>query len=294
MIAMHRLLIGLALILSAQSALSQNVELEPLEDSVATKKTQPTPQIKKKPKEFDTTYRNDSRYIEHPNTNRGLYLIDKNKVYYYRVKTGTATREASVRLGPYQPVNLVNPSNTAISFGSVYTVSNIPMILYDFEKDISKKLGRLGYKFGTGLYVAQGHGQFTSGNAQVAEPRGPPEQFTFFLFPFNAGAIYHFDYLEHQWVIPYGEGGVDLFCFGEARSDSANKFGAAFGAAPATHFSLGATIPLGHDSRSFLDLDREYGVKSIGISIEFRDYLSLSSKWNFSGQVYSAGFSATY
>jgi hypothetical protein len=261
---------------------------------VQSKDHEPTPQIKKKGADYDPRYQQGMQYIEHPLAARGLYRIDKNKIYYYRVKPTDTNQEASVRLGPYNPTNLVNPSYPSIHFDDIYTTSNIPMILYDNEIDVFKKFGRFGYKYGSGLYLAQGHGEFVSDYAKAAEPLGPPEQFTFLMFPFNVGGIYHFEYFKHQWVIPYGEAALDAFCFAELRNDDVNKFGAALGIAAGAHFSVGITVPLGHDARSFLDLDREYGITSIAFAAEFRDYVAFESKWNFSAPMIDAGFSVNY
>lgn len=265
-----------------------------VEEPAPTHREEPSAHIRKKDQSTEEQFNSQSRYIEHPNASKGLYLIDKHKIYYYRTKETERNYETSVRLGPYAPVNLVNPSYPQITFDSVYTTHNIPLVLYDYEKDFFKRFGRLGYKLGTGLYVAQGHGQFVNPNAQIAEPKGPAEQFTLVVLPFCAGLIYHFDYLRNQWIIPYGEGGVDAFTMAELRNDNVNKFGANFGASPAAHFSIGATVPLGHDTRSFLDLDREYGINRIGIALEFRDYIALSSKFDFSGTAITGGISAEY
>ncbi len=265
-----------------------------VEAPVQTSNKEPVPHIQKKGENFDAHDYPQNRFIEHPNAAKGLYLIDKNKIYYYRTNEADSKHEAAIRLGPYTPSNLANPKYPEITFDSVYTTHNIPLILYDIETDIFKKFGRFGYKFGTGLYVAQGSGAFVNAYAQAAEPRGPPERFTLFVLPCNAGVIYHLEYLKHQWVIPYGEAGVDAFLFAESRNDNVNKLGAAFGAAPAAHVSGGVTIPIGHDARSFLDLSREYGINRFSIAIEFRDYVALSKKFDFSGSTITGGFSAEY
>jgi len=269
---------------------------EDIQPQKVRREREPTPQIRKKNEDYDPRYQQGVRYIEHPMAAKGLYLIDKNKVYYYRVKPTEATQEGSVRVGYYNPSQLSNPSYPNLTFGDLYS-NTIPIILYDNEIDIFKKFGRFGWKYGAGVFFEQGHGSFVEQpeiQAVAAGRQGPPEQFTFFMFPLNIGVIYHLEYFKNQWIIPYGEGGVDAFCFGEARDDSVNTFGAAFGLAGGVHFSGGVAIPLGHDYRSFLDMDREYGITKVSFVAEFREYVSLEPKWNFTAPAMSAGFSVNY
>jgi hypothetical protein len=256
--------------------------------------TTPMPQIQRKKETIDPRFRQERRYIEHPNASKGLIKIDKEKVYHYKVKGSEQNGAASMRIGTYTPTKLTSNRDSSVQFEDIYEDNNYPIILFDQEKQIYQGgLGKLGWKYGLGLYVAQGSGYFVNGNP---DPDAVPlEKFTFLVFPLNVGAVYRMQFTSNQWIIPYVEGGLDGMAFAEFRDDDQNPgIGAALGLAPAAHGSGGVSIPLGRSSRSFLDLDREYGINSLQFTIEYRAYIALSDKYDFSGNVVSAGLTAEY
>jgi hypothetical protein len=236
----------------------------------------------------ETTSNTSTRFIEHPGAAKGLIKIDKDRVYYYKVKPSEQKYATSVRLGVYEPVNLANPDNTDITFNTIYDETSYPMVLYDYERQFAQRFGKLGWKIGAGFYFAQGRGQFEVPNSGGEEPK---EKYSLFVFPISVGAIYRFQYFKNQWLIPYVEGGGDVFTFLEIRDDNEKP---GYGGVPMAHFSIGGSIAMGKDARSFLDLDREYGINAVFFTAEYRNYSSLSDKFDFSGDVFSAGFTAEY
>ncbi len=265
---------------------------ETLEENTSLTKKEPVPQIYKKKEAIDGRFRPESRYIEHPNAERGLIKIDKERNYIYKVPTSEQSGTGSFRMGSYKPTELTNPQNSALTFEEMYD-TNYPILLYDQEFQLSRRFGKLSWKAGAGFYFAQGTGQFAEeNNDPTAEPR---EKFTLFVIPLNIGLAYRFKFFENQWLVPYAEGALDGFCFGESRDDDQNPaLGAALGFAPAAHFSFGGSIPLGRNARSFIDLDREYGINAVYLTVEFRQYVALSDKYDFSGQAISGGITADY
>lgn len=266
---------------------AETAEEEPLQlDS-----KEPVPQIQKKKSYIDPRFRPESRFIEHPNAAKGLIKIDKEKVYHYKVKTSEQKQASSFRLGTYEPTELTNPDHSNLSFSELYDNVSFPLLLYDQERQFFQKFGKLGWKFGAGFYLAQGNGKFEN----EANTETPKENFTLFVFPLNIGLIYRMQFFTNQWIVPYAEGAVDAFCFGEFRDDDQNPaLGAALGLAPAAHFSLGGSLAMGKDASAFLDLDREYGINTIYLSLEYRQYLSLSNKYDFSGAAITGGITAEY
>lgn len=261
---------------------------------ILSDETQPedVPQIKKKTGIFDDTFKPENRLIEHPNAAKGLIKIDKNRIYQYKVKTSEQTAVGTFHLGLYEPLDLVNPEDSSLTFDELYDETNFPIILYDHEFQFWSKLGRLSWKVGGGFYFAQGNGRFVNLNP---DPDGPSEAFSLFIFPMNVGLTYRFQYYDYQWLVPYVEGGGDIFAFAETRDDDYNpSLGAAFGAAPAAHGSVGLSVLLGRNASSFLDLDREYGINTIYLTAEFRRYVALSSKFDFTGNAITGGISAEY
>lgn len=262
------------------------------ESPLSTTANEIVPHIKKKNFEIDSTFKPENRLIEHPNASKGLIKIDKNRVYQYKVKTTEQNAVGTFHLGPYEPLDLVNPNDSSLTFDTLYDQTNFPLLLYDHEVQFWRKLGRLGWRLGGGFYFARGNGQFAELNP---DPDGPSEAFTLFVFPIDAALIYRFQYFDYQWVVPYVEGGGDIFAFAETRDDNNNPtLGAAFGAAPAAHGSVGLSVLLGRNSSSFLDLDREYGINTVYLTAEFRRYIGLSSKFDFTGNAITGGISAEY
>src|SRR5690606_1963146 len=127
-----------------------------------------------------------------------------------------------------------------------------------------------------GMYFAQGQGQFQDGSLAR-------EKFTLLVFPLSAGVVYRLQFWDDQFLVPYACGGADLFLFAERRDDDLNPdLGAKYGAAPAAHGCGGLGVRLGRGPRAFIDLDREYGINSMWVTGEYRRYVALSDRFDFS------------
>lgn len=256
---------------------------------------EPLPQIKRKKDYVDPRFRPESRFIEHPNAEKGLIKIDKNKVYQYKVKTSEQKSSAALRFGMYEPTELANPEDASLTFDELYDQTDYPFIAYDQDWIFFKKFGELAWKIGGALYVAQGNGRFAASPGGFNQGQTPREKFTLIVVPITVGVSYKLKYFNNQWLIPYVEGGLDAFNFAEVRDDNKNpSIGAKLGLAPAAHASAGLSLPLGRDASSFLDLDREYGINAVYLTAEFRHYFALSSKFDFSGDAITGGITADY
>jgi hypothetical protein len=248
----------------------------------------PAPFIKSKKERFDGQDIG-TRYIEHPNAKKGLIRIDKEKAYYYKVKTSEQSKATTVHFATYEPTDLVNPDNADLRYDSIYDSESWPLITYESEKQFAQGFGKLGWKWGTGFYLAKGNGQFETPQAEE-----PLEEFTLIVFPINLGLIYRAQYWDSQFAVPYAEASVGGFCFAEIRDDDQNpSLGAAFGFAPMAQVSGGLSFQLGSGSSSFLDLDREYGINRMFIDVEYRAYLALGN-YDFSANVIALGLTAEY
>lgn len=261
---------------------------ESLEDAVERDR-EPIPVIKRHGNIDDAL--KEKRYIEHPNAKKGLIKIDKNKVYHYKVPESPQNNAGNVKFAMYEPTKLSNPQNSNIDYGNIYDEDAFPMIIYEHEWQIFKKFGKFGVTLGGGIFFTQGHGQFEDpGMNERAR-----ERFTLVAFPFSAGAIYRMQYWDAQPLFPYFGGGLNYIAFAERRDDDQNPaWGAKIGAAPAAHFYAGVAIQLGLGARSFLDLDREYGINRIWITGEYRQYVGLHGDYDFSGDAINGGITAEF
>lgn len=260
-----------------------------VEEALDTDK-EPVPIIRKKKVSSGSVGNSESRYIEHPNAEKGLIKIDKNKVYYYRVKESDQRGAGSFKIGFYEPTNLTSAANSDLNYGSIYDDSTSPLFLYEQEWQFFRSAGRLGITAGGGFFLASGNGQFENG-----QPERPREKFTLFVFPVNAGLIYRAQFYDTQPLAPYAGAGVGGMLFAERRDDDQNPdLGARYGASPVGHFYAGLAIQLGRGARSFLDLDREYGINKVWITGEYRQYVFLSGQFDFSGDAINGGLSAEF
>ncbi len=258
------------------------------EDAIETDK-EPIPIIRKKAV-TSGSMNSESRYIEHPNAEKGLIKIDKNKVYYYRVKESDQRGAGNFKIGFYEPTNLMSTSASNLGYGDIYDASQSPLFLYEHEWQFFKSAGRLGITAGGGFFFASGNGQFQNG-----QPLRPREKFTLFVFPVNAGLIYRAQFYDTQPIAPYAGAGIGGMLFAERRDDDQNPaLGARYGAAPVGHFYAGLAIQLGHGARSFLDLDREYGINKVWVTGEYRQFVFVSGKFDFSGDAINGGLSAEF
>ena len=150
-------------------------------------------------------------------------------------------------------------------------------------------IGKWGATLGSGVYIAQGHGHFKgTANAGLT----PREIFTFAIFPLNVGAIYRLQIWDRQMIIPYAAGGGTIFGFTEFRDDDKPpKFGGSLGA----YYAAGGALNLTYfDAKSKIQLDREYGINSVYLTVEYRGIVALSKKYDLSSDMLNAGFLMEY
>lgn len=228
----------------------------------------------------------EPQFIQHPDAAKGLIKIEKDNTYVYDLPPSPSTRAASVQFGYYAPKLLQNPT-TGVYFKDLYDGGGAPVIFIDYNWRLFSSAGTLLLSVGSGIFAANGHGQFE--NQVGLKPR---EVFSFFIFPNNAALTWRAQFWDKQWIVPYGTGGVDPMTFAELRDDGKSP---KLGAALAAHFAGGASFNISAlDRRSLLDLDREYGINGLWLNVEFRQVVSLSSKYDLSAQVVSGGFLMEY
>lgn len=264
-----------------------------VEQSTVQRKPDPIPLIRQENTKIIRENKS-RRYIEHPNAQKGLIRIDKDRVYYYKSEESEKKFSLSFAGGFYDPNQLVN-NDTGYAFSDVYDNSNFPMLLLNYEKQLFDKLPAFRYYFGGGLFVATGKGTYNTNTPPTDPDETPQEQFTLFVFPLSVGANFYLQIWEKQWIVPYGGGGLTGFVFGERRDDDLNPdLGAKWGISPAAHFQGGALIKLGSGPRSFIDLDREYGINSMWLTVEYKNFTALSDKYDFSSDYIGGGLYLVY
>lgn len=208
--------------------------------------------------------------------------------YYYSVENSPESGSFSFRLGFVQPPTLVN-AETGTKFNEIYDVSagSSPILLVDYERKVTGKVGRIGIKLGSGVYTAQGIGRFRNTATARRSDDIPDERYTFLMFPNSLTGIYRFQYSDKQVFVPFVEGGIGYFGFMELRDDNITP---KIGGAAVSLAAAGANFNLDWlDRRSIRSLDNEYGVNHVWLTTEFRVLVGLNKTYDFTSNVFNAG-----
>jgi hypothetical protein len=238
---------------------------------------------------FDWSKHQGERQVPHPFAEKGLTRITKEGDYLYKVDESKQNRASSFKIGIFDPTNLENPEQAGqrgATFEENYDQTNNPALMFDYEWQLWRmKIGKLGLKAGTGVYIAQGNGHFVSTANENLTPR---EVFTFWAMPNSVGVVYRAQFYDKQLFVPYGEGGGIVFTFGEFRDDNEPP---KWGGALAGYFAGGLAFNLSYfDALSRAQLDREYGINRIYLTAEFRQIVAITQKYDFTSTLVNGGF----
>ncbi len=207
--------------------------------------------------------------------------------FKYATEKSPITGTAAFRVGFFGPPNLLN-TDTHKYFQDIYTKDQLPVLFGEYEWPLTSRLGHLGVKFGSGLFLAQGQGQFVKTDTSRRLDDLPPEKYTFLMFPNQLTAQYRFQYSDAQPIVPYVEGGFGFFTFAELRDDSA---GPRFGGAATTVLAGGVNFLMDWlDPDAIQRLDNDYGINHVYFATEFRQVIGLNKTYDFSSSVINAGF----
>lgn len=245
---------------------------------------------------FDWSKYPNAREVPHPYAEKGLIRIDKSRTYIYKVEESQQKTAAQVRFGSYIPQNLTAPAGEHVAeanFEDLYNQTETPAVLVDWEWQLWRSpIGKFGATLGGGVYVAQGNGRFVGPVNSQNPDLVPKEIFTFGVVPLNMGAVYRMHIWHKQLLVPYAAGGGTIFGFAELRDDDkAPKFGGSFGA----YYAAGGAFNLTYfDNMSRIQLDREYGINAVYLTVEYRGIIALSKKYDFAGDMINGGFLMEY
>jgi hypothetical protein len=207
--------------------------------------------------------------------------------FYYKTEVSPQNASASLRFGILTSPSIRNPT-TGFTFQDIYGKSDAPILLGDYEWRLTSSVGRIGLKFTSGLYAANGVGKFVKTNPDRRIDDIPEEKFTFIMLPNQFTGIYKFQYADAQIFVPYVEGGAGYFTFTEIRDDG--KF-PKFGGAAVAVAAGGVNILMDWvDQRSVRQLDNDWGINHVWFSAELRVLVGLNKDYDFSSNVVNAGF----
>jgi hypothetical protein len=229
-----------------------------------------------------------SQFVGRPGQERPLEIRASGE-YKYETEQSAQTGSASFRVGFFGPPMIENNStDPKTTFEEIYTKDQLPVLFVDYELPITKKLGQLGLKVGSGVFFASGKGKFASSDPNRRADDVPLEKYTFFMLPNTATVIYRFQYKDGQTLVPYVEGGAGFFTFGEFRDDNSSP---RFGGALTTVVSGGLNILMDWlDPQAIRNLDADYGINHVYLSLEARQIVGLNKSYDFTSSIFNAGF----
>lgn len=232
----------------------------------------------------------------HPQAKEGLVRIRKDGSYIYDVSKPLRKESSSLRFGQAnQPeISLIIDETDAsgnltgnkkeFNFADFYNETSGIIIGYDYEWYPLVNYGKLGMQLGVSAMVVSGNGRL------VATPNGPSkEAFTFVTMPLTFGGIYRLEWKDKQLFAPYVAGGGTYLLLLEKREDiAAPKVAGGLG-----YYGTGGLLfnVSALDGEAGFQLDSEYGISNLWISIEFKLVEVNNEAFGFSNQYVNAGLS---
>ncbi len=274
--------VAIAFVLVSLQGHAANKETPPMEppytsdsefDSVLSETPAPTKTLNK-----------GVKLIHHPDAKKGLIRIEQDGTYVYKIQTTKKNHTGIVRFGLMTPPNIQSADGKS-DFKSMYTSSDVPTILFDYEWQPFSKYGKLGMQTGAGIATATGQGHF------LRDGTAATEKYTFLIVPLDLGLIYRLEYFKRQWIAPYVAGGGTYIAVAELRDDGKQSFTGT----PAAYATGGLMFNITAIDKSMaFNLDNEYGVGNLWLVAEYRLQTAFSKDLDFTGSIMSLGISADF
>lgn len=238
--------------------------------------------------------RPDTIVIQHPDAADGLIKIKKDGSYIYDLKRPLKSESSRITFGQAQhpeiSIDIEQTDSNGDSLGrktfvfdDFYEGASQSIIGFDYEWFPFINKGKLGLQLGLSLMYAQGHGRL------AADPSPPSEEkYTFLTVPMNVGAVYRLEWKDNQLFAPYVAGGGTYLGLMEKREDKKDpKFAGApgFYGAGGVLFNLSAL----DDETTGFELESQYGISNLWLSLEFKVVEVNSGEFKFSNQYFNAG-----
>ena len=234
--------------------------------------------------------------ISHPLAQEGLVRIKKDGTYIYDIERPLKKESSRLSFGQadHPEISLLiqqaDASGTPTGverefvFSDLYNESTGLILGYDYEWFSFVDKGKLGVQAGFSAMFANGHGRLR------ALPNDPSvESFAFVTLPITLGGVYRLEWKDKQLLAPYVAGGGTYVVLLEKREDRStpSTIGAlGFYATGGLLFNIGAL-----DRDAGFQLESEYGISNMWLSLEFKVIQVSSSAFGFSNKYLNAGLS---
>ncbi len=234
--------------------------------------------------------------ISHPLAQEGLVRIRKDGTYIYdierplrkessRLSFGQADHpEISILIQELDVAGAPTGAEKEYFFGDLYSETSGYILGYDYEWFYTVDNGKLGVQAGFSALFVNGHGRLK------ASPNAPSvESFTFVTLPITLGGVYRLEWKDKQLIAPYVSGGGTYVVLLEKREDKAMPKaigGLGFYATGGVLLNIGAL-----DRDTGFQLESEYGISNMWVSLEFKVIEVSNSAFGFSNKYLNAGLS---
>ena len=238
----------------------------------------------------------DEEKISHPQALEGLVRIKKDGTYIYdierplrkessRLSFGQADHpEISILIQELDAAGTPTGGQNEFFFDDLYSETSSFILGYDYEWFYTVDNGKLGVQAGFSALFANGHGRLK------ATPNAPSvESFTFVTLPLTLGGVYRLEWKDKQLIAPYVYGGGTYVVLLEKREDKSvpNAIGGlGFYATGGLLLNIGAL-----DRDTGFQLESEYGISNMWVSLEFKVIEVSNSAFGFSNKYLNAGLS---
>lgn len=222
--------------------------------------------------------------VPHPQAAKGLLRIEKDGAYQYKTQEKDKNQATSIRIASTTPPKISGVSN--LSFKDLYGSGNLLGLMVDYEWQPFRGFGALGLQLGSGLIMTRGNGRFA--DLGIAD-----EVYDLYVIPLSVFAVYRFEYVRHQWFVPYINGGGTMYGLIEKRDDSKP---ATVSSAQAVGFGGGVHISISRwDPQGAFIMQKEYGVSDLWLTLEARITQGIPrNNIDFTNQTASLGITVDY
>ena len=228
-------------------------------------------------------------YIHHPQASKGLLRITEDGAYIYKTEDiKSQGKSGTLRFGMMDPPKIVSADGST-TFESMYSASQQPLLMFDYEWQPFSSFGKLGVQAGFGFLMSTGKGRFISGSMAGQEAE---ESYTFAAIPLNLGLIYRMEWMRRQWVAPYVSAGGSYVGVVEFRDDS--KAPSAVGT-PGAYGAGGLLFNISAiDKKTAFTMANEYGITNLWVTLEYRYLYTFSEEVDLTSGIISAGVAVDY
>lgn len=222
--------------------------------------------------------------------NKSSYKVTEGGVYEYEVDIKSRKNETSaLRFGLISAPKIAIDPKVGTTFSRMYGEGPFPILLYDWEFYKFESIPELWINAGFGFFSSTGQGRFAkdgSGNERIAK-----ESYGFYGLPLSLGLSYNFAFTERPFLMPQIGFGGSYFIFSEVREDNQINYAGSLGFYGQVSLLFNVTK---YDRETSFIMDREYNIRNLWLSFEYRSITTLKSDLDASAGVTSMGFLVEY